>query len=566
MRCVSQPLAKQASILGFQRINLTLLLALQASFAWCAEAPDAGKALQQVQPPPSFEPKKPAAGTAIPTPSPLPAALDNNIRIKTKSFEVSGNTVFTESALLALINDAAGKELTLLELRELAKRLSQHYQKHGYLVAHAYLPAQDIREGKVEFAVIEGHYGKIDIRNAAGLHRGYINQTLDQVSSGNVIEKSSLERSLLLLNDTPGIQLQSTLEPGETFGTSDLIVDISKTKSVSGVIDADNFGNRFTGRARTSLSINFANPIQRGDQLTMRAATTGPGLRYGRLAYSLPVAGQQTILGAAYSSLAYELREDFANLRAHGKANLISLYGSHSFIRSLERSLTGQLSYEEKRLEDRIDAVGSVVDKKIQSLSFNLGGDSKHLFSNEGLTSFTANLTAGRLTLDEVTKVDDTATAKTAGGFGKFGFTLNHQQTLAKDWLLAVSTYGQLASKNLDSSEKFSLGGPYAVRAYPQGEAAGDEGFLLSAEMRRIINPRIQLSGFMDFGKVKINKRPWLAGNNQRTLSGAGLGLHWLPIEDFLVRLSYAHRLGSEDATSDRNRNGYWWVRVARQF
>ncbi|PZN73481.1 MAG: hypothetical protein DM484_22590 [Candidatus Methylumidiphilus alinenensis] len=38
--------------------------------------------------------------------------------------------------------------------------------------------------------------------------------------------------------------------------------------------------------------------------------------------------------------------------------------------------------------------------------------------------------------------------------------------------------------KNLSSSEKFSLGGPYGVRAYGVGEAPSDEMLLLSAELR----------------------------------------------------------------------------------
>lgn len=560
-----QPLVKQASDFDLRKIALAFFVALHAPMAWCAEAPDAGRTLQQVQPLPSFAPKKTPPETAVP-PVPSSPAADSPIRITPTLFHISGNTVFTESALLALIKDAVGKELTLLELRELAGRISQHYRRHGYLVAHAYLPAQEIREGKIAIAVIEGRYGKIALRNTTGLENGYVFKTLGQAASGNLIEKSSLERGLLLLNDTPGIRLKSTLEPGETFGTSDLIVDLSKSQSVTGVIDADNFGNRFTGRPRTSLSVNFANPLQHGDQLMMRAATTGPGLRYGRLAYSFPVAGQQTLLGAAYSSLAYELREDFASLRADGKANLASLYGSHSFIRSQERNLAGQLSYEEKRLQDRIGSIASVVDKKIQLLSVNLGGDSKDRFFNEGLISFTANLTVGRLTLDDIAAANDAATAKTAGGFGKFGFTLSHQHYFAKDWLLAVSAYGQLASKNLDSSEKFSLGGPYAVRAYPQGEAAGDEGLLLAAELRKTIHSRLQFSGFLDVARIKLNKRPWVAGDNRRTLSGIGLGLHWLPVEDLLVRLNYAHRLGSERASSDRDKSGYWWVRVAKQF
>ena len=39
---------------------------------------------------------------------------------------------------------------------------------------------------------------------------------------------------------------------------------------------------------------------------------------------------------------------------------------------------------------------------------------------------------------------------------------------------LFASVNGQLASKDLDSSEKMVLGGMYAVRAYPEGEAYAD--------------------------------------------------------------------------------------------
>ena len=38
----------------------------------------------------------------------------------------------------------------------------------------------------------------------------------------------------------------------------------------------------------------------------------------------------------------------------------------------------------------------------------------------------------------------------------------------------------QLSSKNLDSSEKFTLGGIGGVEAYPSGEASGDEGRKIS--------------------------------------------------------------------------------------
>ena len=47
---------------------------------------------------------------------------------------------------------------------------------------------------------------------------------------------------------------------------------------------------------------------------------------------------------------------------------------------------------------------------------------------------------------------------------------------------------GQLAFDNLDSSEKMELGGAYGVRAYPEGEAFGDEGYIATAEARLMLD------------------------------------------------------------------------------
>jgi hemolysin activation/secretion protein len=132
---------------------------------------------------------------------------------------------------------------------------------------------------------------------------------------------------------------------------------------------------------------------------------------------------------------------------------------------------------------------------------------------------------------------------------------------------------GQIASKNLDISEKMELGGMYAVRAYPEGEAYGDEGVVASVEARLQL-PKwsasamgdTQVFGFVDAGRIKLDSKPWAAGVNRRTLSGAGLGLSWSVPGDFLMRLIYAHRLGSELATSAPDSANRFWLQFVKYF
>ena len=70
------------------------------------------------------------------------------------------------------------------------------------------------------------------------------------------------------------------------------------------------------------------------------------------------------------------------------------------------------------------------------------------------------------------------ATIDTAGRYAKLWGQVEFQQPLARWSFLTLRLSGQSASRNLDSSEKFLLGGFNGVRAYPEGEAAGDNAWL----------------------------------------------------------------------------------------
>ena len=141
----------------------------------------------------------------------------------------------------------------------------------------------------------------------------------------------------------------------------------------------------------------------------------------------------------------------------------------------------------------------------------------------------------------------------------------------------SVSLYAaineQIASKNLDISEKMGLGGPYAVRAYPVGEGYGDQGFVVNLEARLLL-PRfsqdmpgqMHLIGFVDAGKVFLNKRPFAAGPNHRTLRGAGVGFTWAESNNFSVKAYWAHKLGNAPATSAPDKQGRFWIQLVKYF
>ncbi|TXT38465.1 MAG: polypeptide-transport-associated domain-containing protein [Comamonadaceae bacterium] len=540
--------------------------------AMAAPPPVTGGALQPLRspdaapaPPPKFDVQPGSA------PSPVESETDV-LKIVVKSLQVTGSQAFPEADLIAITGFKPGTALTLGELRSMALKITKYYQENGYPVAQAYLPAQDISDGAVTITVTEGRYGKILVRNQTNIAGAVITDLMEGLSVGDTVRSAPLQSHLLLLSDLPGIQLNSTLVPGTAYGTTDLLVDVLPGRRVTGSIDADNAGNFYTGANNIGATISLNEPAGQGDVATLRVLTSGEGLNYFRASYQLQVGKAR--VGAAYSSLEYSLGKDFESLLANGTAKITSFYGNYPLIRSPNRNLYAGLAYDNKRFQDRMDSVGSVVDKTARVLIASVSGDHRDSWGGGADNSYSLTLTSGTINiLTAGSRAFDAAAAQSNGRFNKLGFSANRLQRVGPSLALYAGIRGQFASKNLDISEKMELGGMGGVRAYPEGEAFGDQGYLITLEARYPLPQgslrlpgQMQLIGFVDAGTVKLNAKPWTLESNQRTLSAMGVGLNWWVSSDFVVQAMYAHKLGAEPARSAPDASGRFWLRAVKYF
>jgi len=250
--------------------------------------PSAGSQMQQLPVVPSVPRMAPQVEVA---PSDKPLATSKvGIEFVAQHLNVTGASAFTQAELLKVADFEPGRETNLQALYAMAQKITQHYRQAGFLVARAYLPAQEVRDGIVTIAVLEGQYGQIALNNSSSLDSQVPRNLLSGLNPGDVIALEPLEDRLLRLSDVPGVQVRSTLVPGASVGLSDLVVEVKPGALVSGSVDADNAGNRYTGENRIGVTLNLNNPTGHGDLATLRALTSGSGLRYGRVAY-------QTLVG-----------------------------------------------------------------------------------------------------------------------------------------------------------------------------------------------------------------------------------------------------------------------------
>lgn len=547
--------------------SVALLGLIQPAFA--QQLPGAGSQIQQL-PSTSF-PQKAPPNIRIERGVPPVKSSANESKILVKTLQITGAKNYSEADLLALTGFVPGTELTLTDLRGMADKITAYYARQGYLASRAYLPAQQISDNTVTITVSEGQYGQIILRNQSKLSDQQAYRLLDGLKSGDPITNDPLESRVLLLSDTPGVEVKSTLVPGSVPGTSDLLVDILPGRPVTGSVDADNAGNRYTGEYRLGTTVNLNNPLGLGDVLSLRAITSGPGLKYGRVSYQVPF-GRATV-GVAYSRLEYVLGREFAPLGASGVATVASVFGNYALIRSRNTNLYAGLTYDNKTIQDRVTLFSTVTDRKINVLTGSLYGNHSDTLGGGGFNSFSLGLSAGSLDIQTpAARAADAITARSQGAYNKLAFTASRLQYVTDDLSFFAGISGQAASKNLDSSEKMSLGGMDGVRAYPQGEGFGDQGYLVNLEARLLLPKaeslpgRMNLIGFVDAGSVTINKSPWAAGLNQRNLSAYGVGFTWSDPGNFLFRTYYARKLGSDVATSAPDRSGRFWIQAIKYF
>lgn len=539
--------------------------------------PSAGSLLNQATPP--------AAVPTLPS-STLPALADEAIgkpvpdgaKVRVSRFVLEGVSLLPPEPLQAQLSDLIGQELGLADLRKAATRVTAFYREQGYFLARAYLPTQDIADGVVRIAVLEGRYGAVETGGSPRLEQQHAQGILDahQVGAGQPIERSALERSLILLEQRGGAPVRAVMQPGATVGTSHMVIEAPAGPLFSGQLGADNYGNRYSGQNRATALLNLNSPRGVGDfaSLWLMKSRDSDAVF---AAYQTPAGYQGLTLGASYSQFNYQLCCEFAPLDQEGYAKVFGLQARYPLILSQRRILNAGLSFERKRLNDS-SALGELSDKDANVVILSLDGVAA---TASGQNRYQLALAGGDLNISGPPAYvqANAATVDTAGRYLKLRGEYQYLHFLDNGHRLLLRLSGQASNRNLDSSEKFLMGGVNGVRAYPEGEAPADQALL--ARLDWVIPvPIAALPGslstrlFVDTGTVWLLKdtRDGLASfglPNHYNLSGVGVGFNWSLPNGLTANLEAATRIGNNPGASlkgydadGRDNDSRGWVGV----
>lgn len=496
------------------------------------------------------------------------------------------------SELHNVVEPWLGRPVAFVDLQSMADAVTQYYRSRGVLLARAILPPQTIKDGILMMQVIPGKYDNAAVNNSSELK---YSQAVRMVSvnspAGAVVTKASLERLALLLNEVPGVGAQVALKSGALTGTSALDIALGPGKLFGGYVGLDNQGDPTTGRDRVMAGMYANELLGYGDQLRVDLldAYEKSNLFNGSLDYSLLAGGYGTRVGANYSHLNYHY--NFLQRGFNGYSDNWSLYVSHPWIRTARarvdvRAEGGQQSLTDKYPADLNRGAGNDGRKRISLGSVSVAGSVADVPG--GVTGFSMKGTAGSLNYrnDVARDMGFSRELGSSGRFARLNYALNHDQQVWGPFSVYADVNGQMANHNLDSSQKYLLGGPGAVRAYDIGAGSVDNGTVATGEVRwkhdipvtgltRWLgeSPSVTVAAFYDqgWGEQYAENRNRVSGSritpdNHVNLSGAGLYTTVAEAGNYALTLTWAHRTGNADPVSGLADRDRFWVSAVKSF
>ncbi len=548
--------------------------------------PDAGSLLRDAAPPPAAAPGRARPILALPTRE-SDAPVDHTA-FTLQGIQIEGNTAISTDTLQALLQDVIGKQRTFSEIRSAVDRISKAYQDKGYLLARAIIARQSMgsANGVLRVQVLEGILQAVQ----AGAQTTLASRIAQAngVLVGQPVEQAALERATLLFAQRGFPDATAALSPGEATGSTLVTLRhsaIEQTGRASISFDgrtitqmgsahrpekpalaprisfwADNHGNRYSGTARASLDVALAHLAIAGDELSGRSTLSSGSQSLG-LSYAAPL-GYSGLRGSmSLSNLRYKLGGSFAALRSEGEANTSNASLRYPLLLSANAQTDIEAGLGYRRAKD--DTLGSNLASK-SSRAATLGV--AHQQSGDALSQrISLKAQANHLDLSRnITSANfDATTARAAGMSGKINLDYAAAYELAFQQRLSFRASHQYATKNLDSAEKFSLGGASGVRGWPSGEASGDQGSLVSLQWQSAPlalsaiakDTQALFSVFLDWGQIQQHKTLWAnalaAGKpNRYTLSSAGISATIAQPGSWQISTTLAAPLGSNAAAT----------------
>jgi hemolysin activation/secretion protein len=456
------------------------------------------------------------------TPKTKAEVFDTKIKFKLNKIILQGVTVYRKNELAKTYVKDMHKKINLNDLRNIVDKITKKYRGDGYILSRAILPPQTIKKGVVHIKIIEGYISSIKIIGASPKMQKILIKYANNITKQKPLNMKTLERYLLLADDTPGISVRSVIAPSAKIPESSTLTIIAATRRFDMYFSGDNFGTRYLGPLQGTAMLNAHSILRSGDDTSFRFVGTSPlkELKFYELTHSQPIGNNGMRLHFGASSTKTNPGFTMEPLEMKGQSNILFSNLTFPAIRTRSKNLFYLAGLDYVDSKTTLLSVPYYHDKLL-SLKLNAAFnniDSYHGFNVVSL-DFEQGIDALNANKNNLSRADGKL------NFTKFNLYLSRIQSIMPRLSALISFRGQYAFCPLVAFEEIGYGGSVFGRGYDPSELIGDSGILGKLELRfnssigyKLLQA-VQYYAFYDSGKI------WNRGQTQiRHASATSLG------------------------------------------
>lgn len=447
-------------------------------------------------------------------------------RFTLKDVVVKGSTVYSKDQLRGLYADMIGKNISMLDARGIARKVTERYRDDRYVLSYAKLPPVQ-SNGVLTIQVVEGYVSQVQVQGAENdASRNAVASYANALKAQKPVRLSDIERYLLLMSDVPGTTAKGFLQPSKSGkGEADMSVTLTH-KRYGANLSLDNRGSKYIGPMQYSAEFVANSLITGYDRTSVRAITTSPTteLRYFDLNHDELVGGSGLRVGGQVSHSRTNPGDSLKNPSIVANSYFGQLRATYPILRSRQDNVNARVMF---------DARNTATDQAGQQLSedhiraLRAGGNYSFFDRFRGTNLFDMQVSQGVDVFGATDKSNAQSRTRTDNDFTKLNLDASRIQSLPYNLSFLTAASGQVSRSRLLPAEQFSIGGPGFGEAYDPSELSGDSGVAGKAELRYSRAASLKyLSAYQVFGFYDIG-RVWLRGSNNdnTSLASAGLGV-----------------------------------------
>ncbi len=464
-----------------------------------------------------------------------------------------GGALAPEIAALLQSIGGVGANQPIRVVCDIRDRANEALRQAKY-VATVQVPAQRIEDGTLRLEVVTARIVEMRVRGDPGPYERVIQENIDALKRLDPLNEAEAERLLLLVGDTPGLDVLLSLRPAGTT-PGDVIGEMTVDyKRLSVIANAQNYNSRQLGRETGYVRAEYRGITGAADSAFLGLSSTFQfdEQKIVQVGYQIGINGAGTTIG---TRLTYAIsRPDLDQLRLQTKSVIATFELSHPLVRSVNANfgITSGIEYSQQRTVVQSNTGNTPLNlDRVTTLFLRAAGDWRALTPTgedkvrvggffelrQGIAAFGATKT-GVVTPDGFTpsRFEGSATPTIVRGAidTKFG--------LGPIFDLAGSVRGQWSNRALLNFDEFAVGNLTIGRGYDPGSNSGDRAIGASIELRakvlRSPKLRVELFGFYDAARIwNIDSN---STENNRVLRSYGGGFRLTLPGSALLEVTYA--------------------------